>query len=180
MVNAQGSLVVAAVATAHDEPDADIRRLMNLSLTASDNAAAEQLWAHLGDPHSAAAQVQAVLRSGGDDDTVVQSRRVRPGFSAFGQTNWSLTNQAGFVAALPCLRYSDEVVALMEDVESDQRWGIGAVGLPAQFKGGWGLDCAGDTSFGRWGSSRLRTAGGSAWLSQQSPPVLGSRQAPPT
>lgn len=131
-------LAIAAVAKAHGQPDAGVQRLMRRSITASDNAAAEQLWASLGEPRTAAVQVQAVLRSGGDGDTLVQSQRVRPGFSAFGQTIWSLANQAGFVAALPCIKYSGEVLALMGDVESDQRWGIGAVGLPAQFKGGWG------------------------------------------
>jgi len=131
-------LAIAAVAKAHGQPDAGTQRLMRLSITASDNAAAEQLWASLGEPHTAAVQVQTVLRSGGDRDTLVQSQRVRPGFSAFGQTIWSLANQAGFVAALPCIKYSGEVLRLMGDVESDQRWGIGAVGLPAQFKGGWG------------------------------------------
>jgi hypothetical protein len=131
-------LAVAATARAQGRPDAETERLMRLSLTASDNAAAEQLWARLGEPHTAAAQVQAVLRSGGDGETLVQSQRVRPGFTAFGQTNWSLANQAAFAAALPCIRYSNEVLALMGEVESDQRWGIGAIGLPARFKGGWG------------------------------------------
>ena len=131
-------LAVAAVAKAQGQPDASVQRLMRLALTASDNAAAEQLWASLGEPHTAAAQVQSVLRSGGDGSTIVQSQRVRPGFTAFGQTNWPLANQSAFVAALPCLKYSGAVLQLMADVESDQRWGIGAVGLPAQFKGGWG------------------------------------------
>ncbi len=131
-------LAVAAVAKAHGQTDAGVQSLMRRSITASDNETAEQLWASLGEPQIAAAQVQDVLRAGGDADTRVQSERVRPGFSAFGQTNWSLTDQASFVAALPCIRYSDEVLALMGDIEPDQRWGIGAVGLSAQFKGGWG------------------------------------------
>jgi hypothetical protein len=136
-------LAVAAVAKAQGRPDAETRRLMRLALTASDNAAAEQLWADLGEPRSAAGQVQAVLRSAGDADTIVQSQRVRPGFTAFGQTSWSLAGQSRFMAALPCLKHSDEVLALMGEVESDQRWGIGATGLPSQFKGGWGPGLAG-------------------------------------
>ena len=131
-------LAVAAVSRAQGQPDAGTRSLMRLALTSSDNAAAEQLWADLGEPRSAAAQVQAVLRSAGDADTLVQSRRVRPGFTAFGQTSWSLASQARFMASLPCLRYSGEVLDLMGQVEPDQRWGIGAMGLPSQFKGGWG------------------------------------------
>jgi hypothetical protein len=131
-------LALAAVAKAQGQPDSDVQRLIRRSVTASDNAAAEQLWSSLGAPRVAASQVQAVLRSGRDAQTVVQSQRVRPGFSAFGQTRWSLAGQATFVAALPCLRYSHDVLTLMGEVESDQRWGMGAVGLPAQFKGGWG------------------------------------------
>jgi hypothetical protein len=131
-------LAVAVVAKAHGEPEVGVQSLMRLSITASDNAAAEQLWAYLGEPQTAAAQVQAVLRSAGDNETRVQSQQVRPGFSAFGQTIWSLTNQASFMAALPCIKHSDEVLRLMGEVEPGQRWGIGAVGLPAQFKGGWG------------------------------------------
>lgn len=131
-------LAVAVVAKAHGQPSSGVQDLMERALTASDNAAAEQLWAYLGEPETAAAQVQAVLRSGGDSETRVQSQQVRPGFSAFGQTTWSLASQAGFVAALPCIKYSGEVLQLMGDVEPDQRWGMGTVGLPAQFKGGWG------------------------------------------
>jgi hypothetical protein len=131
-------LAVAAVTKANGRPDPGLQALMRLSLTASDNAAAEQLWAFLGEPQSAAAQVQAVLRSSRDRQTQVQSQRVRPGFTAFGQTIWSLANQAAFVAALPCVKNSTDVLTLMGEVEADQRWGIGALGLPAQFKGGWG------------------------------------------
>jgi hypothetical protein len=131
-------LVVAAVAKTQHQSDHRVQRLMRLAITQSDNAAAEQLWAYLGEPQAAASQVQAVLRSGGDGDTDVQSQRVRPGFSAFGQTTWSLINQAAFVSTLPCIKHSDDVLQLMGDVAPGQRWGIGAVGLPAQFKGGWG------------------------------------------
>jgi hypothetical protein len=131
-------LAVAAVAKAKGRPDAGLRALMRRAITASDNAAAEQLWSSLGPPQTAASQVQAELRSAGDGQTRVQSQRVRAGFTAFGQTTWSLANQAKFAAALPCIRYSNDVIALMGAVESGQRWGIGAAGRPAQFKGGWG------------------------------------------
>jgi len=131
-------LAVAAVAKSQSQPDPRVQRLMRLAITASDNAAAEQLWAFLGTAQPAAFQVQAVLRSTGDGETRVPSQRVRPEFSAFGQTTWSLTNQASFMAALPCIAHSDAVLRLMGDVVPGQRWGLGAVGLPAQFKGGWG------------------------------------------
>ena len=148
-------LAVAAVSRAQGQPDAGTRSLMRLALTSSDNAAAEQLWADLGEPRSAAAQVQAVLRSAGDADTLVQSRRVRPGFTAFGQTSWSLASQARFMASLPCLRYSGEVLDLMGQVEPDQRWGIGAMGLPSQFKGGWGPGLTGGYLVRQMGIVRL-------------------------
>lgn len=131
-------VAVAVVAKAGGKPDAGALRLIRRAITASDNAAAEQLWSSLGPPPTAASKVQAVLRSAGDGQTHVQSQRVRPGFSAFGQTRWSLAGQATFVAALPCLKYGHDVLTLMGEVESGQRWGLGAVGRPAQFKGGWG------------------------------------------
>jgi hypothetical protein len=131
-------LAVAVVAKSSGHPDAGVRALMRRAITASDNAAAEQLWSSLGEPRTAAAKVQAVLRSAGDGATVVQSQRVRPGFTAFGQTTWSLASQSRFAAALPCIKYSSDVLALMGAVEPGQRWGMGATGRPAQFKGGWG------------------------------------------
>lgn len=131
-------LAMAAITKADGNPDASVQRLLRLSITASDNAAAESLWACLGDPRTAARQVEAVLRSGGDRETRVQSRRVREGFSAFGQTTWSLAAQARFMAAMPGVKDSGEILRLMGSVEPGQRWGLGAAGLPAQFKGGWG------------------------------------------
>jgi hypothetical protein len=131
-------VAVAAVTKAGGHPGTRLRSLMRRSITASDNAATEQLWAYLGKPTTAAARTQAVLRSAGDANTRVQSRRVRPGFSAYGQTTWSLASQAAFAAKLPCIRNSAEVLRLMGQVKPGQRWGIGAAGRPAQFKGGWG------------------------------------------
>lgn len=106
------------------------------AITQSDNAAAEQLWSELGSPAQAARQVQAILRAGGDGGTVVESRRLRPGFTAFGQTQWSLARQAQFAAQLPCIAGAGPVVNLMRNVVGDQRWGLAAGGAPA--KGGWG------------------------------------------
>ncbi len=135
-------MVVASTAASHDHPSAAALADMHSAITASDNAAAEALWEGLGSPTSAAAQVEAVLRAGGDP-TVVQSQRVRAGFTAFGQTEWSLANQAVSAAALPCIAHSAGVLALMGQVTADQRWGLGASGAPAQFKGGWGPDPGG-------------------------------------
>lgn len=110
--------------------------LVTAAITKSDNAAAEQLWSQLGPPAQAAQRVQAVLREGGDPLTVVESRRLRPGFTAFGQTRWSLRLQAQFAAHLPCLAGAGSVVDLMQHLVPGQRWGLSASGGAA--KGGWG------------------------------------------
>jgi hypothetical protein len=111
------------------------------AITQSDNAAAEKLWSQLGQPTQAAQQVRAVIAEAGDPTTVVESRRLRPGFTAFGQTRWSLRRQAQFAAYLPCLADSAPVMALMSNLTDAQRWGIAADGAAA--KGGWGPNEAG-------------------------------------
>jgi hypothetical protein len=111
------------------------------AITESDNAAAERLWSDLGPPEQAARQVQAVLRESGDVTTVVESRRLRPGFTAFGQTQWPLASQAQFAARLPCLADTGNVVDLMHNLVDEQRWGLAAGGAAA--KGGWGPGRAG-------------------------------------
>jgi len=131
-------VAVAAVTQAGGHPDSQLQSLIRRSITVSDNAAAEQLWSYLGTPTVAAARTQAVLRSAGDAGTRIQSQRIRPGFTAFGQTTWSLARQAAFSAKLPCIKDTREVLRLMGDVEPGQRWGMGAAGRPARFKGGWG------------------------------------------
>jgi hypothetical protein len=127
-------LVIAAMRQQHTGP---VTAPMTAAITESDNAAAESIWAGLGNPDDAAAQVQTVLRETGDTTTTVQSKRVRPPYTAFGQTDWSLTNQALFLSAAACDPRDQPVLALMGEVESEQRWGLGV--LPhTQIKGGWG------------------------------------------
>ena len=109
---------------------------MTAAITESDNAAAESIWASLGDPVTAAHKVEAVVGQTGDS-TTVQSQKVRPEFSAFGQTDWSLTAQARFTSVALCDSANAPIFALMGRVDPDQRWGIGTV-PGAQFKGGWG------------------------------------------
>jgi hypothetical protein len=109
------------------------------TITASDNAAAERMWEMLGPPDVAKGAVEAVLRDGGDTVTQVQSRRVRPEFTAFGQTQWSIGRQALFTAHLPCIARGPDAMALMRALVPDDRWGLAT--LPgAAVKGGWGPD----------------------------------------
>jgi hypothetical protein len=134
-------LVIAALKDEEQSP-ATVTGSMRAAITGSDNSAAESIWASLGDPTSAAQKVQNVLREAGDTVTSVQSQRVRPEYTAFGQTNWGLTEQAQFVSAAVCDNQAAPVFALMGQVQGDQRWGLGQ--LPnTQFKGGWGPSPAG-------------------------------------
>lgn len=111
--------------------------LVAQAIKQSDNAAAEAIWSQLGDPVTAADAVQTILREAGDSDTVVQSERIRPEFTAFGQTTWPVAAQARFAAALPCLASSEIVLADMRTLAANQRWGL-ATRADAATKGGWG------------------------------------------
>lgn len=126
-------LVIAALRENHS---ADITDAMRAAIVESDNAAAESIWDGLGDPASAAHAVEQVLVEA-DDHTTVESRRIRPQFTAFGQTLWSLTAQIRFAAFAACDARDAPVRALMGQIEPDQRWGLGDI-PNAEFKGGWG------------------------------------------
>ncbi len=106
----------------------------------SDNDAAETLWSCLGD--EAARQVQSVIREAGDPTTVVESRRLRAQYTPFGQTQWSLVDQARFAAGLPQIPDASPIVELMGQLCTEHRWGLAAKGYAA--KGGWGPGLNGD------------------------------------
>lgn len=136
-------IAIAVETRAEGHPTASEQSLLMRAITASDNSAAEALWSGLGPPSAAAAAVRSVLASAGDTSTHVETRVLRPGFTSFGQTQWSLAAQQRFIAALPCLPSSEPVLSLMQQVEPDQRWGLGSIADDTQFKGGWGPDPAG-------------------------------------
>ncbi len=136
------STIKVPLAIAAVRAGVDSRELVAQTITQSDNAAAEELWSRLGDPALAAQQVQAVIRDGGDATTVVESQRLRPDYTAFGQTQWSLLAQAQFAARLPCIPDASGVVDLMYNLCADHCWGLAAKGFAA--KGGWGPGIAGD------------------------------------
>ena len=128
-------LVIAAYRQSNPQ---QVTAAMKAAVTESDNAAAESLWSQLGDPATAAARVQQILQETGDP-TVVESQKVRPEFTAFGQTIWSLVYQVRFTASAVCNSANDPIFNLMSQVEPDQRWGIGRTDLSGtEFKGGWG------------------------------------------
>lgn len=133
--------VPLAIAALRRDP-ARAQELVVKAITESDNEASERLWSQLGDPARAALQVQAVVAECGDADTAVESQRIRPPFTAFGQTPWSLDSQARFAAGLPALGDAAIVVDLMRQLTTDQRWGLAAKGIAA--KAGWGPGSADD------------------------------------
>lgn len=128
--------VPLAIAGLRQQNSDQITREMTAAITQSDNAAAESIWAGLGEPATAGAEVEAVLRSAGDP-TIVQTRKVRPEYSAFGQTEWSLANQVQFLASAACDSSDQPVLELMGQVEDSQKWGLGAI-PGSRIKGGWG------------------------------------------
>jgi hypothetical protein len=127
--------VPLAIAALRNDP-AGAHDLVVKAITESDNHASERLWSQLGGPADAARRVQAVVNEGGDPATVVESRRLRKGFTAFGQTQWPLDRQACFAAGLPGTGGAATVIDLMHRLTREQRWGLAAKGVAA--KGGWG------------------------------------------
>jgi hypothetical protein len=115
---------------------------MRAAIVESDNAAAESIWASLGDPATAAQAVQQILRESGDLTTTVESRKTRPGFTAFGQTVWSLGNQVRFVAGASRISENLPIFDLMGQIVEGHSWGMGRI-PGALFKGGWGPSTSG-------------------------------------
>ena len=126
-------LVIAAL---REEDPPKVTDAMTAAITESDNAAAESIWESLGDPVSAEHKVEAVLRETGDP-TTVQSQKVRPEFTAFGQTDWKLADQVRFLSKAACDSRDGPVFNMMGEITPDQRWGL-AVIPNAPYKGGWG------------------------------------------
>jgi Beta-lactamase enzyme family len=109
------------------------------AITRSDNDAALGLWRELDD---GPAQVEAVLRSAGAGETVLEREPDPRGWSPFGRTVWTLEAGATFYRALARGELLDpadtgRVLDLMSRVVPEQCWGLGRVpGI--RFKGGWG------------------------------------------
>ncbi len=128
--------VPLAIAALREENPPDVTDATRAAITESDNAAAEQIWQSLGDPVTAAHKVEDVLKPAGDYPHV-ESQKVRPEFTAFGQTIWPLTEQARYLAFAACDDQSAPILDLMGQVEASQTWGIGTI-PGTRLKGGWG------------------------------------------
>jgi hypothetical protein len=128
--------VPLSIAALREAPSADVTEAMRAAITRSDNGAADQVWQSLGTPDVAARRVEAVLSDAGAPATVPSVRK-RPEFSAFGQTDWSLTDQVRFLSWAKCNAAYEPIFDLMGRVESDQQWGLGVFDR-WEIKGGWG------------------------------------------
>lgn len=126
------------VAMAAIAADTGSEAQLRAAITASDNAAAEALWSGLGGGSEAASAATSQLRASGDDSTSVQAERIRSGYTPFGQTEWSLADQARFAAGMNCTGRGRQVLDLMGQIVPAQRWGLSNIGTDPRFKGGWG------------------------------------------
>lgn len=131
------STIKVPLALALLQDGASVTSAVRSAITASDNSAAESIWEQLGGGAVAADKVQAVLAEAGDPLTEVPSERRRSGFSVFGQTDWSVADQARFLARIACDPDAAPVTDLMGEIVSGQRWGLGTID-GTYFKGGWG------------------------------------------
>ena len=122
---------------------------VSAAISASDNAAAEQLWNSLGTPEQAAAATEAVLAEG-DSPIAVSRVASRPGFSPYGQSQWTFQEQADLASNLRCLKGRENVLAAMEKIEPGQAYGLGKI-PGAIFKGGWGPDESGSYDVRQFG-----------------------------
>ncbi len=129
--------VPLAIAVERGSRAESLRPTMRRAITASDNDAALELWRALGAPEAAGRATDRVLRDFGDATTTTQTEQVRPPYTPFGQTRWSVGDQARFAAHLPCRAEAAPVYSAMGQVITDQRWGLGRI-PDSRFKGGWG------------------------------------------
>lgn len=117
-------------------------QLVSSAITYSDNEAAKAAWAGLGEGTAAAQAAQSVIAEAGDTATQVQSQVTRPEFTAFGQTMWSVGNQAKFMAGVRCVEGAQPIIDAMGVADPAQAYGLRT--LPgALMKGGWGPSPAG-------------------------------------
>lgn len=126
--------VAMAAIAAGSGSSADLRA----AITASDNAAAERLFSGLGGGSSAAAAATRQIRASGDASTAIEERRLRPEYTPFGQTLWSLPDQTRFASGMSCSSAGDDALELMRQTIPGQRWGLGTLGGRPALKGGWG------------------------------------------
>lgn len=136
---------LAVAALTHGGDVADVAD----AIEASKNPPADELWAALGTPDQAGPLVEAELAAGGDATTIVETDQTYPPYSAYGQTVWSLADQATYAMSLPCREAANLVYADMARIAPQDRIGFGATAMAdlAHYKIGWGPGRAPDTNY---------------------------------
>lgn len=152
--------VPIAIAALRNDPS--LQGAMTQAIQNSDNAAAETLWGSLGSPEQAAEATGAVIREG-DSSARVESQVVRPGFSSFGQSDWSLSAQADFASHLRCIQGAEPVVSAMGNIGNGGGYGLGTI-AGAIFKGGWGPNAAGAYGLRQFGLIPKSDGAGSGYV----------------
>jgi hypothetical protein len=128
---------------------AEQRALARTAITESDNDSILSLFGDLeadkGGLDGASAYATGLLRTAGDDHTVVSTAPVPPGYATtFGQTPWSPSDEVLFFRALAlgCVIPRASVnyeLGLMRQIVPSESWGVGSAGFTqVAFKGGWG------------------------------------------
>lgn len=156
------STVKVPIAIAALRNDPSFQDVMTQAIQNSDNAAAETLWGSLGSPEQAAEATGAVIREG-DSSARVESQVVRPGFSSFGQSDWSLSAQADFASHLRCIQGAEPVVSAMGNIGNGGGYGLGTI-PGAIFKGGWGPNAAGVSGLRQFGLIPRSGGSGSGYV----------------
>lgn len=142
--------VPLAIAALRRDGSQTTRNLVANTIQRSDNDTANQLWNSLGGGTQAAAAVDEVLVQGKVPAVHTSSVQSNPPYSPYGQTQFSVRDQAKFGVYLPCVPDSEYVVALMGKVINGAAYGLGT--LPGvSFKGGWGPDRNGHYSARQFG-----------------------------
>jgi hypothetical protein len=119
------------------------------AITASDNSAAASLFSELeSKTGNASAAVEESLAIAGAPTPVATAPPPPGAVSSWGQTDWPLAASTAFYGALACGAFGSATrelaLADMENVISEQQWGLGQAEFPpgthVAFKAGWGPD----------------------------------------
>lgn len=127
------STIKVPIAIAALREDPDVINDVEIAIRASDNEAIKRLWASLDDP---VAQVTAVIEEAGSSAYVLD-RRLVPPYTSYGQSPWTVPEQANFAAGLRCVEGSEEVVDFMSNITVGGDYGLGII-PGAILKSGWG------------------------------------------
>jgi hypothetical protein len=119
------------------QPSQYTTHLAELAIRYSDNVATSRLRAMLGSQPQASSRLDSILSQYDSSSPATNSN-----LNGFGLMNWSLANQADFMAGLSQTSNpaSLTTLKLMKQITSTQRWGLGQIkqrGLTVRFKGGW-------------------------------------------